>query len=293
MEIYQIVNEQFEVSITAIGAEICSFKSKKTGKEFMWQGNPQIWRSHAPVLFPIVGGLKNNQFTYKGKSYSMPRHGFIRKNEDLQIVEKYSHKITLELQSNSKIREQYPFEFIFQISFAIENNKLTITHHIFNTDQKRLYFSLGAHPAFNCPWNEDEIYEDYFLEFDQTEYSITWNLNTSGLIASEGDVVMNNSQKLPLHRDLFQKDALIFKTLKSRKVSLVNSNTHEKINVYFDHFNSLGLWAKPGAPFVCIEPWLGYADAENHDSQLINKEGILTLESGKDFSASYFIEIDD
>jgi len=133
----------------------------------------------------------------------------------------------------------------------------------------------------------------YFLAFDQTEYLKTWNLNTSGLIASEGDVVMNNSHKLQLHRDLFQKDALIFKTLKSRKVSLVNSNTHEKINVYFDDFNSLGLWAKPGAPFVCIEPWLGYADAENHDSQLVNKEAILTLESGKDFSASYIIEIDE
>jgi len=170
MEIYRIANEEFEVGITRVGAEICSFKSKKTGKEYMWQGNPDIWGSHAPVLFPIVGGLKEDTFFYKDQTYHLPRHGFIRRNKDLYVITHTADKLVLQLDSNETTREIYPFDFSFQISFELLSNKLGITHRVYNTGKGPMCFSLGAHPAFNCPLEEGEKYEDYHLKFEQKEY---------------------------------------------------------------------------------------------------------------------------
>lgn len=284
-------NALFEVGINKVGAELCSFKSKPSGIEYIWQGDANIWGSHAPVLFPIVGGLKNDTYHFQGKEYSLPRHGFIRKNEQLEVVKHTDAELLLQLSSNAATRPAYPFEFIFQIKFQLTNNSLLITHHIKNTDQKTLYFSLGAHPAFNCPLLPGENYEDYKLIFDQEESLHTWNLDSAGQIVEEGDLIMNRSHHIALHQDLFNQDALIFKSLKSRRVSLAHQVRGERIVVNFSDFTSLGLWAKPGAPFVCIEPWLGYADATNSKQQLIEKEGILQIPPLKEFEASYSIEV--
>lgn len=290
MKKYSIENSELSVQITQVGAEICSLKSKNNGKEYMWQGNPEIWGSHAPVLFPIVGGLKNDAFHYKNQAYQLPRHGFIRRNKDLKAFSHSAHQLVLELTSSEKIKKIYPFDFKFQISFELLSNQLKIRHEIFNIGNEAMYFSLGAHPAFNCPLEKDKNYEDYHLEFDQLETLKTWNLDGNGQIKEEGKNILNQSKQLALHSHLFDQDALIFKSLKSRKVSLCEGN-HELIRVKFDDFSSLGLWAKPQAPFICIEPWLGYADASESNQQLIEKEGILSLEAEKTFQASYSIEI--
>jgi galactose mutarotase-like enzyme len=155
-----------------------------------------------------------------------------------------------------------------------------------------MYFSLGAHPAFNCPLEEGEKYEDYHLKFEQTEYLKRWNLDASGQIAEEGKLVMDNCQIMPLSSHLFVNDALIFKELKSHQVSLCSAN-REIIKVKFQDFTSLGLWAKPKAPFICIEPWLGYADASDSNQQLIEKEALLKLNAQDEFAASYSIEVFD
>jgi len=292
MKLY-LENEGYELAITKRGAELCSFKSKRSGTEYIWQGNPEIWGSHAPVLFPIVGGLKNDTYVFEGQKYHLPRHGFIRKNDDLEIIKHTKDELMLQLTANAATRKVYPFEFCFQIIFQLNNNKLLISHRIMNHNPKDLYFSLGAHPAFNCPLSSEEHYEDYQLVFEEEEYLNTWKLDNSGQILEEGDLIMNHSKNIALHQDLFNRDALIFKRLKSKRVFLNHRKKGKILAVSFSDFKSLGLWAKPRAPFVCIEPWLGYADASHTNQKLTEKEGILKISPQKEFEASYGIEIFD
>jgi len=290
---YTLENNIFKIAITAIGAEISSFKSKKTGAEYIWQANPEIWGSHAPVLFPIVGGLKNDTYIHLGKKYQLPRHGFIRRNKSLKIIEKSSSSILLELLSSSQTLEIYPFSFSFQIQFTLIKNKLIVKHRIMNTGENDLFFSLGAHPAFNCPFDKNEQYDDYFLQFETNESLNTWDLNNEGLISYEAQKMINNTDILHLHSTIFNKDALIFKSLKSREVKLKSRNHHKEVIIRFNDFSSLGLWAKPNADFVCIEPWLGYADNENTSQIFSEKEGIIKLAAHREYTATYSIEIND
>lgn len=288
---YYLENDHLHIGVNAIGAELCHLKSKKNNLEYLWQADPEIWENHAPVLFPIVGGLKEDEFIFNEQEYRLPRHGFMRKNHQLKLVEYNKSEIKLHLTSSPSTLIYYPFEFEFQISFRLLKNSLEITHEVINKDDKTMYFSLGAHPAFNCPLQENEKYEDYFLEFEHEEYLTTWNLDNHGLITEEGDLIMDHTNKLNLHLDLFNNDALIFKSLKSRRVSLSHKERGPQLTVNFKDFPSLGLWAKPNAPFVCIEPWLGYADSSETTQNFKDKEAILSLEPGKSFSASYSIEI--
>lgn len=290
MKRYKLISNQFEVQITSVGAEICSFKNTQSGKEYIWQGDPKIWGSHAPVLFPIVGGLKNDTYFFENKTYQLPRHGFIRRNEHMEVITQNTRQLVLQLKSSGHTKQVYPFDFVFEISFELLSNQLMINHRILNTGDQDMYFSLGAHPAFNCPLDENKKYEDYHLEFEQTESLKTWNLDENGQIKEEGDQIMEASKTIALHPHLFDQDALIFKSLKSKRVSLFEQEK-ELIRVDFEDFKSLGIWAKPGAPFVCIEPWLGYADSFSHNQQLKDKEGIIRLEEAKTFYASYSISI--
>ncbi len=288
---YYLENEHLHIGVNGIGAELCHLQSKKNKIEYIWQANPDIWESHAPVLFPIVGGLKENKYIFENNEYSLPRHGFIRRNKQLKLIDYSKTEITLQLSSNPSTLTNYPFEFDFKIKFSLLKNKLEIIHEVVNKDHKTMYFSLGGHPAFNCPLLKNEKYNDYFLEFKDTETLKTWDLDKNGMIKEEGDIIMNQTNQLKLHPDLFNNDALIFKSLKSRQVSLSHKERGSQLIVKFNDFPSLGIWAKPQAPFVCIEPWLGYADATNTNQNLKEKEGILNLEPGKSFSASYSIEI--
>lgn len=290
---YFLENEYLKIAVKAIGAELCQLQSKNTSIEYMWQAHPDIWGSHAPVLFPIVGGLKEDKYIFNDKEYQLPRHGFIRRNKQLELLEKNEDTIILQLSSNSDTHKIYPFEFDFKISFKLSNKKLQISHSIINKDTKALYFSLGGHPGFNCPILSNEKYEDYYLEFEREESLNTWNLDQNGLIKEEGELVMNQSKKIRLHKDLFHKDALIFKSLKSRQVILCHKDKGERLKIDFQDFPSLGIWAKPGAPFVCIEPWLGYADKHDTNQQLSEKEAITSLAPGSTFEASYTIEVVD
>ena len=154
-----------------------------------------------------------------------------------------------------------------------------------------MYFSVGGHPAFNAPLNEGESYEDYYLEFDRNLDLNTYLLNEEGLISSETRTVIRNDNKINLHRNLFDSDALIFKNIESKKVALKNKNSGTVLTVEYNDFKDLGIWAKPAAPYVCIEPWLGYADVEGTTQDLKTKEGIIELMPSETFDASYTITI--
>lgn len=288
-----IESDVLRVAINKTGAELTEIQSKITGKDYLWDANPAIWASHAPVLFPTIGALKNNTYFYEGKSYHLPKHGFIRNNTAVELHTQESNSVTLRLSTSETTLAVYPFEFKFLITYLLEGNKLIVQHEVSNPGATPLLFSLGAHPGFNCPLNEGESYEDYFLEFEHKETAGTWELAADGLVSNTIVPVLDNTTILPLHSHLFDKDALIFKNLISRKVSLKSQKSDQSITVDYPDFNYLGIWAKPGAPFVCIEPWLGIADNIDSNQDLASKEGILTLEAGKSFQATYSISINE
>ncbi|MHA7844442.1 MAG: aldose 1-epimerase family protein [Winogradskyella sp.] len=285
-------NDLLSIEIKQKGAELCSIRSVKNNTEFIWEANPEIWGSHAPNLFPIIGAMKDDSYIYNGKTYSMPKHGFVRHNEDFEIISNSNSEIVFKLKSNDELRAIYPFEFEFSITYELKDNELLIHHTVKNKDDKTIYFSLGGHPAFTCPLFEGESYTDYFLEFENEETSESYLLNmATGLVTEKTKIVFNSPKTINLHGGLFNEDALIFKDLKSRQVALKHKNKGEILNVKFEGFPYLGIWAKPNAPYVCIEPWIGIADAESTNQQLKDKEGIMALDSYKTFNATYSITV--
>ncbi|MEO0473231.1 MAG: aldose 1-epimerase family protein [Bacteroidota bacterium] len=288
---HQIENEFLRIGVKQTGAELCSIQSVKNGREYMWEGDPAIWGNHAPVLFPIVGGLKDGTYLFEGKSYQLPRHGIVRYNKKVQLVDQDPDALHFELESDPESLTKYPFPFRFRISFSLVANRLRILHQVENTGPATMYFSLGAHPAFRCPLIDGESYADHYLEFEYPETARTWVLDEKGLIAKEGMLMMDQSNQLALHEHLFDADALIFKNLASRRVSLRSRKAGLILRLEYPNWPYLGIWAKPQAPFVCIEPWQGIADHSETDQELQTKIGIMQLAAGKRYAAEYVIEL--
>ncbi|MBU2920294.1 aldose 1-epimerase family protein [Winogradskyella psychrotolerans] len=290
---HTLTNDDLKINIKSKGAELCNITSTKHKTEFIWQADPKFWGSHAPNLFPIIGCMKDNSYIYNNKTYHMPKHGFVRHNDNFVVKNQTDTSISFSLVSNDELYKHYPFLFEFEITYTLAGNTLTINHTITNRDAKTLFFSLGGHPAFNCPLSKDDNYTDYYLEFEQAENSQSYILNTNnGLLTTESIPVFKEGNKIHLRPDLFNKDALIFKDLKSRRVNLTHKTKGKVLTVNFKDFKQLGIWAKPNAPYVCIEPWLGIADNETTDQNIETKEGILSLKAGAIFNASYSIEIE-
>ena len=290
---YSIQNDQLAITVKETGAELCSIKSISTGQEFMWQADPNIWNAHAPNLFPVIGCLKENGFLHEGKEYPMTKHGFVRNNKDVKLHSKTKTSLCFVLKSNKNTKRLYPFDFEFYIHYILEGSKLIVKHDVVNTGSNEMLFCLGGHPAFACPLKEEENYTDYYLEFEQKETANTWMIDGEGLIGKQGELVLNNSNRINLKPDLFAKDALIFKNLKSSFVVLKSTKSNFNLKFNLSEFPYLGLWAKPNAPYVCIEPWIGIADVSDSTREFSSKEEIKSLGSKETFTANYSIEINE
>lgn len=288
----QIQNDVLSVGVQKKGAELCSIRDLKTGTEYIWQADPQIWPSYAPNLFPVIGVLKDGAYYFEGQKFNLPKHGFVRHNDNIRLTHRDETGLTFELNYSEETLKNYPFKFRFQISFRLEAKTLQVSHEVINLDEKPLYFSLGGHPAFNIPTGEGEEYEDYYLQFDQKQDLNSYVLNEDGLLTNKTKVISENDDRIRLTRNLFDDDALIFKNISSKKVSLNSRKSGTILSVAYDDFNNLGVWAKPGAPYVCIEPWLGIADNAETDRNIKTKEGIMELMPSQTFNASYSISIE-
>ncbi|WP_375238541.1 aldose 1-epimerase family protein [Aurantibacter sp.] len=285
-------NNLLEISIKTIGAELCQIKSTKNNTNFMWNANQEIWANFAPNLFPIVGALKDGSYIFNNKKYSIPKHGFIRYNKDIKCIKETENSLTFLLQNNKNTEVNYPFKFNYYVIYTIENNELTITYKVENTDTKTIYFSVGGHPAFKCPVFKNEKYSDYNLIFEQDEISETYLLDQeSGLLSSKTKPIFTTKNSINLTPDLFNNDALIFKDLKSKQITLNSNKNGPVLTIKYKDYNYFGIWAKPKANFICLEPWLGVTDYKNTNQELKNKDGIIKLSANKSFSASYKIEI--
>ena len=290
--LHHLSNQKLQISVRAQGAELASLRSLHSQTEYLWQADPQFWGGSAPVLFPIVGALKNESYQHQGKSYHLPRHGFARRSSDyeFQATENSLHFV---LRANETTQQVYPFRFELEVIYRLHDSSLTIEHQISNHGHETMWFSLGAHPAFNCPQQLGEQYTDYYLEFDQTENLDIHSIAEGGLIGLETTRIAEQTRIIDLNKQLFAQDALVFKSLKSRSCSL-RSRTHgNAIRVDYAGFPYLGIWAAPGADFVCIEPWLGIADSVDADGEPSHKELIQQLAPGEKRILAYTIHVEE
>ena len=288
---YEITNENLKITINPQGAEIVSIFSKKTQLDYLWNGDPAFWPKTSPVLFPIVGGLKGESYQYKGNTYHLGRHGFGRESI-YEVTNQTETSITFTLTTNEVTFKAYPFQFKFEVTYEITDNQLNVTYRVENMDNKEdLLFSVGAHPAFKVPLVKDTVFTDYHLLFSEKETVGRYLIDKEGLIENTSTPLLRDSQTLPLTRELFNNDALVFKDLTSISISIVSPKTIHGLKVKFDGFPYMGIWQAPNADFVCLESWCGLGDTVNTTSQLNEKEGINTLEPGKVFNRTWSVEV--
>jgi galactose mutarotase-like enzyme len=281
-----IENQQLKVTIASFGAELQSIYHKDFQLEYLWNGNPAFWAKRSPVLFPIVGTLKQDTYFYKNESYTLGRHGFAREME-FSVETEQKDAISLLLMNNDSTLKKYPFKFEFRIRYHLKDEKLTTSYDITNKDNDDMYFSVGAHPAFRVPLIEGTSYNDYFLEFNKKENLSRWPISKDGLIETKPIAVLKSEQVLPLTKELFLQDALVFKNPISSSVSLKSSRTSHGLDFSLSGFPYLGIWSAKNADFVCIEPWCGIADSVNSDQQLIHKEGVNKIAPDEIFERSW------
>ncbi len=286
-----VENEFLKVTIRPQGAEMTSIYNKQTQTEHLWQADPAVWPWHAPNLFPIVGGLVNNELQVKGNTYHMNRHGFTRESV-FSLIDSSEKYAKFSLPFSESTLAVYPYKFEFQVLYDLTDHNLRVTYKVINQDEETVYFSVGGHPAFRVPFFANENYEDYYLEFETSEPLLT-HLLSDGLLSGETEFVPMDGRKLWLTKTLFDRDALIFKDITSKNVTIRSNNHQQYLSLSFQDFKDLGIWAKPGAPFVCIEPWLGHSDFAGKITEFKNKEGIKQVKHGHVFEAGFVISLNN
>lgn len=276
-------NSELTATINTFGAELISIKNN-SNREYIWEGNPNYWGKHSPILFPIVGSLKNNNYIYNNSIYHLPRHGFAREM-DFEVKEKTDLEVVFSLKQTGATLEKYPFNFELQISYTLTNSVLKIGYKVINNNDFSMPFSIGAHPAFALPSD----FKNYELLFEKSEKLIVSTLEND-LISKATYILPTENNSLRLNYSLFENDALIFKTIASKSVT-ITENKIPFLKVHYNDFPSLGIWTKSQAPFICIEPWIGYADTIENNGNLEDKEGIQILGENQTFETNYLIEI--
>lgn len=277
-----IKNNNLTATISTKGAELISLRSDK--REFIWEGNPEFWGKHSPVLFPIVGTLKDNSYNYLGDRYLLSRHGFAR-DMVFDVKEQSEDSVIFSLQSSEETLKNYPFAFELQFIYTLESDKLILQYKVINNDKKELPFSIGAHPAFALP----KDFSNYSLSFDE-DNELEYFLLENDLLSDQTAELNLCKNKLHLHYPLFENDALVFKKLQSKAIT-INENEQPILKISFHDFPNLGIWTKVDAPFICIEPWFGYSDTPKNSGAIMEKEGVVILKKDKIFESQFSIEI--
>lgn len=286
-----IKNERLSVTIAAHGAELSSIYDKANDRELVWQADPAFWNRHAPVLFPNVGKYYGGHFTYNGTDYPMGQHGFARDTEFEQAA-LGENFVTYRLCADEESKKVYPFDFVLEITHRLNGNRLTVEWNVKNTDNKEMYFTIGGHPAFNVNVLPDTDFEDYSLVFKEGTEKLSYVLLDAESGTAIGDKVYElelTDSKYALKKDMFDKDALVFDGGQIEWAALALPDGKPYIALESKGFPNFGIWSKPGAPYVCLEPWCGRCDNKGFEGEISEKPGIIALKAGETFKKSYDI----
>jgi galactose mutarotase-like enzyme len=288
---YILENEFLTAKFNPLGAEWTSLISKKNGIEYIWQASPDVWPRHAPNLFPIVGKVANNSFTYQGQTYEIGQHGFAR-DLSFEVESASNDQLVFLLRSSPETLKLYPFDFEFRVIYYLKNDGVRIVYSVKNPSATNiLWFSVGAHPAFNIPLGNGGNFSDYYIAFSDKETVGRYKID-GGLILSETSPVLKHSDILPLSKELFLEDALVFKELKSTSMTIKSHKNDHFVRMDFEGFPFFGIWTKPGFDkFLCLEPWCGIASSVGDSSELIEKEGIISLVAGNSWEREFTVSV--
>ncbi|MEG1847678.1 MAG: aldose 1-epimerase family protein [Lachnospiraceae bacterium] len=281
----------YEVGINTLGAELKSYKDA-AGKEFIWTSDPTYWSSSSPLLFPSIGNVRNGKTIIEDVEVSMPKHGFCSTSE-FTVLSQSKNQVVLALTENENTKKCFPFDFEVKLTYLLQEASLYMTYEVNNHDTKEMYYHLGAHPGFLCPLEENEVFSDYQLVFEQEETcdSPVYDIPNRCFSTTHTKHLLDHSNTIPLRYDLFDDDAIVFNHMRSNNVKIINPATGKGVQVDYPDFATVAFWTPEHntAPFICVEPWNGAAIYDDEDDIFKHKRDMQFLSAGD--SKEYHLKI--
>ncbi len=280
--IYELKNDYIKVKADSLGAELKSIKriNDEDNIEYLWQLNPDIWERQAPLLFPIIGRLKDEEYTYNGNTYRIDIHGFAR-FRDFMAIQVSENEVSFILETDDDTLAAYPFKFKLTVNYALSGNNIIKSHIVENKGKARLFYEIGGHEGYNLALFEGEKMEDYFIDFPGMTSLNTYTTDENIMINMKKKTLELEDGKIFLSPKVFKDDALIIDEFSKRKVMLRNAKNQRGIDVDFRDFKYLGLWTKyMRSNYVCIEPWSSLPDCNFLGKELLEKQDIRILDAG-------------
>lgn len=290
--VHEIENSSLKVGVDTLGAEM-TFLRTSEGTDYLWPGSKDSWTGRSPVLFPVIGGLQDDQYCLGDRSYKMASHGFARRRQ-WSLKDRGNHHLVFQLKADPETLADYPFDFRLRITYRIDGPGVTVEYGLRNSGNSPMPFSLGAHPAFRCPLEKGLKFDDYRLVFNRPENTVRF-LKDGALLSGETVPFKLPDGILPLrHRD-YEDGAIVLRKFASDSITLESARGSRSVKVDFPGFTDLGIWTfgPSPAPFICIEPWFGSVSISGvpGDCDLRTKTGMRTLKAGEDFTAAFTISL--
>lgn len=288
----KLENNDLKIMVRSKGAELRLLQEKKDGTDYLWNGDPSWWKYCSPILFPIVGKVKNGKYKVDGKVYELPQHGLGRISE-FELVNKTTDSVSFKLRYSDETLKVYPYKFELTVSYVLTGKSVNVTWRVDNLDDREINFSIGAHPALRCPIVEGERFSDCYLDFHGEEHCENMKTDADVLFLYEHEKDLD-SDKMNLSYDIFKDGVHVFDNLKTGNITLRSTKSKKAITLSAPSYPYMGIWSpeKGGAPFVCVEPWYGHADYADFDGEFKDKEGVIALEKGKSFKTGYTLTIE-
>ena len=290
--LYTLTNGTYTAQVDSLGAQLVSLKGPD-GFEVLWTGKPEYWREHAPVLFPIVGALRENRAKIDGQWVEMNRHGFAKRSE-FALQSQGEGTLSLRLTPTDATRACYPFDFALTVTYTLTDTGYTTAFTVENTGDKPLPFVVGGHPGFNIPVGEEASFEDYVIRFEQPETQKCPVIQADSCLIdpTQTAYTLDNQREIPLRHELFYNDALVFEGLRSTWVQVVHPVTGKGVEMDFSQFPMLGIWsAKNDGPYVCLEPWTGCATLTTEGDDFAQKKGMQLLPQGEKKDYAFTVKL--
>lgn len=288
---YTLENKYLKVSVAAAGAELRSFYAKAHAREYIWQRDAAFWGKSSPLLFPIVGALKDDQYTYAGHRYTLGKHGFAR-DKNFSCVAHTAEELIFSLAADIETQACYPFDFELLVRYKLQGAALSCSYVVRNKGNSEMLFSIGAHPAIQLDFSAGQRISDYHIFFEKDSI-LKRSFLKDNLLGSETEVYALEQGRLPLHAEMFVRDAWLMENLQSEQLSLRDRHGSYGLSLAFTGFPYFGLWSVPGSSFICLEPWAGVNDSPAHSGLLAEKRGILHLPAGETWTATWNLALEE
>lgn len=274
--------------IDPLGAQLIALRDDG-GRDLLWNGDPAVWSGRSPLLFPIVGALAGGSYRLGANTYRLPRHGFAR-GRNFEVLQSDSTQALFRLRSDASTLDIYPFNFELDIRYSLQDRSLSLTTWVRNVGDDTMLASFGYHPAFRWPLPYGQSRASHFIEFSEQEAAPIRRLDAEGLMTATLHPTPVRQRRLALADELFKSDVVIFDSIRSRSVTYA-AQSGPKIEVSFPDSPFFGLWTKPGANFICIEPWHGVADPAGFGGEFSAKPGVFTVAAGAEFPIKMIISL--